>query len=141
MREPTSEQVAALRRFHAVNGRAWKSHLNHAWMTGRYADHGAAGDASILQQVRNCFGPSWLVRFKFPPVVTRTTEPGKVYVIQHVTGKMYLTDAKGKSGGHYWGLYIGTADKRYGAVRFNGGESTNTLLAGNAHVQAVEVKA
>jgi len=40
--------------------RTWKSQLNDAWMTGNYV--GFVG-SHLLQQVRNQFGPEWLVKF------------------------------------------------------------------------------
>jgi|SRR5882724_13204734 len=57
------KQYAALLAYAASHGRTWKAQLNHAWMTGQYD---AGDDSSALQQVRNSFGPSWLVRFKLP---------------------------------------------------------------------------
>jgi len=64
--KPNAEQLWALRTFAALNGRTWKSCLRHAWETGMYAEHGAADYSNLLQQVRNTFGPSWLVKFKLP---------------------------------------------------------------------------
>ena len=58
-------QLAALRTFAQANGRNWKSALNHAWSTGRYQDYNGADDVGALQEIRNYFGPSWLVRFSF----------------------------------------------------------------------------
>lgn len=55
---PTTEQMAALRKYAAENGRTWKSQLLTEW------ERGTATGA--LQQVRNAFGPTWLVRFRFP---------------------------------------------------------------------------
>lgn len=63
---PTKEQIEALKTFAAINGRTWKSKLRQAWYDGSYGDYGIEqyGDtAALLQQVRNTFGPSWLVRF------------------------------------------------------------------------------
>lgn len=42
----------------------------------------------------------------------------------------------------YWGLYIGTEGKRYGAERFQGGKEFDRFLAanGNRNLIAVEVK-
>jgi hypothetical protein len=57
---PSKEQVEALKAWAALYGRNWKSALRNAWMDGNY--HGFA-DSHYLQQVRNTFGPSWLVRF------------------------------------------------------------------------------
>jgi hypothetical protein len=65
-KELSPAQLEALRKFAKVNGRTWKANLNHAWMTGRYAEYGAADFSGWLQTVRNEFGPSWLVKFKFP---------------------------------------------------------------------------
>lgn len=63
-REPTAEQLAELKNFAAMNGRTWKSRLRHAWETGQYAECGAADYSHLLQQIRNTFGPTWLVNFK-----------------------------------------------------------------------------
>lgn len=62
----TTEQLQALKQFADANGRNWKSALNTVWMNGayNYAVLGGA-DPGCLQQVRNEFGPSWLVRFSF----------------------------------------------------------------------------
>jgi len=61
--QPTQKQLAALQQFANTNGRTWKSALRHAWETGDYPP-----DCYVehLQQVRNTFGPSWLVRFTLP---------------------------------------------------------------------------
>ena len=60
----TLEEIDALERFAGANGRRWKAELHHLWMTGayRYALLGGA-DPMYLQQIRNAFGPCWLVRF------------------------------------------------------------------------------
>lgn len=63
MAKINSEQLQALRCFAERNGRTWKSKLSQCWMTGQYPDN---CDVSALLQVRNQFGPSWLVRFKLP---------------------------------------------------------------------------
>ena len=55
---PTPEQLAALVAYARENGRTWKSRLNHDWSTGQ--------STGALQQVRNSFGPSWLIRFRLP---------------------------------------------------------------------------
>lgn len=62
-RMPTMSQIEALKQFAVANGRRWKSELNDLWMTGAY-DRAVLGgaDSAYLQQVRNEFGPSWLVR-------------------------------------------------------------------------------
>ena len=56
--ELTAEQLAALRDYADSHGRTWKAQLNFEWMTGT-----ARG---TLQQIRNQFGPTWLMRFKLP---------------------------------------------------------------------------
>jgi hypothetical protein len=57
------EQEKALRDFAAKYGRNWKSKLNYKWMSGHdYREEGGC----YLRQVRNQFGPSWLVRYKLP---------------------------------------------------------------------------
>jgi hypothetical protein len=55
---PTAAQLSALVCYATGHGRTWKSQLNDDWMNGR-----AEGE---LQQIRNQFGPSWLVRFRLP---------------------------------------------------------------------------
>ena len=63
--QPSSEQLLALRVFAVANGVRWKSKLNIAWATGRYRDYPGTDAYWCLQQVRNAFGPSWLVKFSF----------------------------------------------------------------------------
>lgn len=57
--EPTAEQWAALQRFSTAYGRTWKQTLRDAWMDGNYPCN--EDDASLLQQLRNQFGPRWLM--------------------------------------------------------------------------------
>jgi hypothetical protein len=59
--QPNQEQLAAIISFAQDNGRNWKAELNHSWMNANYAGR---TDGHLLQQVRNQFGPSWLVKFK-----------------------------------------------------------------------------
>ena len=59
MNEPSTEQMIALREWARVHGRTWKAALRQAWETGDYGDFAAS---NYLQQVRNEFGPAWLVR-------------------------------------------------------------------------------
>jgi hypothetical protein len=62
---PSTEQIEALKEFAEAHGRNWKSALREAWMTGNYEGIEPYGKtAAYLQQVRNTFGPSWLVRFR-----------------------------------------------------------------------------
>ena len=95
---------------------------------------------------------------EFRREVWSPTDPDKTYVIgkMHVefgikrSAKMlYLCSSKTmRKTKHpaktkqYWGLYIGTAGKRYGAERFAGGEELDRLLAanGNRDLVAVEVR-
>lgn len=60
-KQPTQEQLTALRAFAQREGRNWKEALRDAWMTGRYPHHAQSG---YLQQVRNQLGPRWLMNFK-----------------------------------------------------------------------------
>ena len=57
-RSLTIEQLEALRAYADTHGRTWKAQLNYEWMSGT-----ASG---ALQQIRNSFGPTWLIRFKLP---------------------------------------------------------------------------
>lgn len=59
----TTDQLNALKAWAKLHGRNWKAPLRDAWMDGNY--HGF-DDSHLLQQVRNTFGPSWLVRFVLP---------------------------------------------------------------------------
>jgi hypothetical protein len=58
---PSTEQLEALKAWAALYGRNWKSSLRDAWMTG---DYGSFEQSNYLQQIRNTFGPSWLIRFR-----------------------------------------------------------------------------
>jgi hypothetical protein len=60
---PTAEQIQALVAFASANGRTWKSNLRHCWEAGCYDMYSGAERCDLLQQIRNSFGPSWLVRF------------------------------------------------------------------------------
>lgn len=84
---PSTEQIAALKGFAAINGRTWKSKLRQAWYDGNYGDHGIEqyGDmAALLQQVRNTFGPSWLIRFVIAKDGTGTVFSSAVRVPKEV---------------------------------------------------------
>jgi len=60
-----NEHAEALRLFATANGRNWKSELSDAWMTGNYRAYRLGGaDSALLQQVRNNYGPSWLVKYR-----------------------------------------------------------------------------
>ena len=69
------------------------------------------------------------------------TAEGSVYVLQNIKTKLYITESKGKKPRMYYGLYIGKSDKRrYGAVRWIGGDKLDAMLANHPELQAVEVK-
>ena len=63
-REPTAEQIEALRAFAARYGPQWKSKLNLLWANG--GDE-REPDAPLLRQVRNQLGPSWLKKWRMNP--------------------------------------------------------------------------
>ena len=52
-KQPTAVQIDALRRYASEYGRNWKSSLLDDWTNGR--------TVGPLQEVRNQFGPSWLL--------------------------------------------------------------------------------
>jgi hypothetical protein len=56
--ELTSAQLKSLEEYSVQHGRNWKACLRNDWENGR-----SYGE---LQQIRNTFGPTWLVRFSFP---------------------------------------------------------------------------
>ena len=57
-RTPTPQQVAALARWKAAKGKYWKSQLLDAWMK---SGERVSGYGPELQQLRNAFGPCWLM--------------------------------------------------------------------------------
>lgn len=73
---PTGEQIEALRLFAAANGRKWKSALRTVWENGAYERAVLGGaDPAPLQQVRNTFGPTWLIRFSFHAYQSQLEQP------------------------------------------------------------------
>jgi hypothetical protein len=62
----TPKQEAALIRFARDNGRSWKRELNLMWFDGRDANE---PDGGYLRQIRNQFGPSWLLKYRLPKVL------------------------------------------------------------------------
>jgi hypothetical protein len=56
----TGEQRTALKLFSEKNGNGWKEKLNIAWTSGSYKGIDRSQSA-LLQQVRNQFGPEWLI--------------------------------------------------------------------------------
>ena len=69
---PTQEQLDAIGRFAATHGRRWKSLLGDMWATGKDE---VQPDAPLLRQVRNQFGPEWLVSYKLPKVTLAARLP------------------------------------------------------------------
>lgn len=61
--ELTDEQREALEACKAAHGRTWKSKLRLMWMYCSYSDYGMESHSRGLQQVRNQFGPTWLVNY------------------------------------------------------------------------------
>jgi hypothetical protein len=75
MEYETAEQLAAIEAWAKMYGRAWKAALRAAWASGDY--QGFDG-APLLQQLRNTFGPSWLVSFRLPVDAPAPVEPARV---------------------------------------------------------------
>lgn len=65
MNKLTTEQTIALIEWSKFCGRTWKSELRIAWMNGDYQGFANSGP---LQQIRNTFGPSWLVNLKLDKI-------------------------------------------------------------------------
>lgn len=63
-RRLTADQLQALQVYAAQHGRTWKSQLLDLWMSGKNENAGA------LRQVRNNFGPRWLMKFRLPAPAT-----------------------------------------------------------------------
>ena len=61
------EALSILVAVKAKLGRQYKSAIRVAWMNGDYDGEGLGEWSSRLQQIRNTFGPSWLVRAKVHP--------------------------------------------------------------------------
>lgn len=57
---PSAEEIDALRAYRAQHGRRWKSRL----LAERLSSTGDEGPE--LRQVRNTFGPSWLLNYRLP---------------------------------------------------------------------------
>ena len=54
---PAPEQIDALRAYRDRHGRRWKSRLLAEWLSS------TGGEGPELRQVRNTFGPSWLLNY------------------------------------------------------------------------------
>lgn len=62
-----ADELAALKAFAAEYGREWKQYLMAAWLSSAHRGRAMGGkDTGILRGIRNTFGPSWLVDFRFP---------------------------------------------------------------------------
>ena len=61
MDEPNEQQMEAIKAFAKKYGRYWKSDLGAAWANGRDINE---PNGHLLRQVRNNFGPKWLMKFK-----------------------------------------------------------------------------
>jgi hypothetical protein len=115
--QPTAEQLAALRAYATANGRTWKSKLLHSWETGD--THGQW--TAPLRQVRNNFGPSWLVRFKFPAAQAAPAISGEAF-----------TGAAVKRAAHTpapWTIRRRTGEDRLDQVIEFAGSDTHTACA------------
>jgi hypothetical protein len=58
-KQPTTEQLAALKDYAEWAGEGWKRQLQSDWLR---AGSAWPGEWALLQQLRNQFGPSWLWR-------------------------------------------------------------------------------
>ena len=59
--QPAPEQIAAVEAFRARVEYRWKSELGRCWSSGVYP---AGVNSALLQQVRNQFGPVWLMNYR-----------------------------------------------------------------------------
>lgn len=78
----TPTLLQALQSYAANHGRTWKSSLRQCWMTGQY---GPSDASNHLQQIRNSFGPSWLVKFRLPAM----TDKPKLLLQNIDTGQVF----------------------------------------------------
>lgn len=60
LRPLTADETATVAAYAVKHGRAWKSKLRAAWMSGGNEE----GTGGILRSLRNSHGPSWLVRYQ-----------------------------------------------------------------------------
>ena len=56
----SEEQIDALRAYRDQHGRRWKSRLLSEWLSS------TGDEGPELRQVRNTFGPSWLLNYRLP---------------------------------------------------------------------------
>jgi hypothetical protein len=59
--QPTDEQLEAIKAFAKKHGPHWKADLGAAWANGKDTNE---PNGHLLRQVRNNFGPRWLIKFK-----------------------------------------------------------------------------
>jgi len=65
MDKPTQEQLDAVNRYARQHGRYWKQALRLDWERAQYPSvDDRTNDSAHLQELRNYFGPSWLIRFR-----------------------------------------------------------------------------
>lgn len=57
---PSAQQIEALRAYRDRHGRRWKSRLLAEWLSS------TGDEGPELRQVRNTFGPSWLLNYRLP---------------------------------------------------------------------------
>ncbi len=60
MEEINEEQLAAIQAFAKKYGEHWKEALNIQWCNGKDTNE---PDGHLLRQIRNNFGPDWLIEF------------------------------------------------------------------------------
>jgi hypothetical protein len=77
----TAEQLAAVQAWAKQHGRTWKAALRAAWASGDY--QGFDG-APLLQQLRNAFGPSWLLSFRLPVDSPAPVDPARVQWMESI---------------------------------------------------------
>lgn len=64
-KQPTEEQLEALRSFKAKWGVQWKAELSSQWARGgEGGGYMSRPDGHLLHQLRNSFGPTWLYKQK-----------------------------------------------------------------------------
>jgi hypothetical protein len=62
LREPTKEELVALREYAERKGADWKAKLYEDWWHGREVN--AIPDGHLLRRVRNNLGPKWLKNYE-----------------------------------------------------------------------------
>ena len=58
------EAIKVLEHVKAHVGRRYKSKIRAAWMNGDYSAEGIGAWSSLLQNIRNQFGPRWLANYR-----------------------------------------------------------------------------